>query len=121
MEVSAPKRLPPPDCRWKAPRFKIGAMNIRLEANVVKVTGLRDLDEITGNDLREQTLSAIQSLRDRVEVDLSQTQSVNGGGLGALVHLQKACGNVCLLNPQPPVRQVLELARMDRIFEIVQN
>jgi len=96
-------------------------MNIRLEANVVKVTGLRELDETTGNDLREQTLGAIRSLRDRVEVDLSQTHSVNGGGLGALVHLQKACGNVCLLNPRPPVRQVLELARMDRIFEIVQN
>ena len=96
-------------------------MNIRVEANVVKVTGLRDLDEITGSSLREQTLERIRSLRDRVEVDLSQTQTINGGGLGALVHLQKACGNVCLLNPPPSVRQVLELARMDRIFEIVQN
>ena len=96
-------------------------MNIRLEANVVKVTGLRELDETTGGELREETLSTIRSLRDRVEVDMSQTRFVNGAGLGALVHLQKACGNVCLLNPQPPVRQVLELARMDRIFEIVQS
>lgn len=94
-------------------------MNIEMEADVVKVTGLRELDETTGAALRQQTLDTIRSLRDRVEVDLSLTENVNGGGLGALIHLQKACGNVSLINPRPAVRQILELARMDRIFEII--
>ncbi|HWD20889.1 MAG TPA: STAS domain-containing protein [Verrucomicrobiae bacterium] len=96
-------------------------MNIKLEGNTVRITGLRVLDEANGSELREQALHTISSLRDRVEVDLSETTAVNGGGLGALVFLQKVCGNVSLLNPIAPVRQVLELARMDRIFEIVQR
>jgi anti-anti-sigma factor len=96
-------------------------MNIRVEGNTVKVTALRELDEASGSALREETLNTIQSLRDRVEIDLSQTRKINGGGLGALVHLQKTCANICLINPLAPVRQVLELARMDRIFEIVQR
>jgi anti-anti-sigma factor len=96
-------------------------MNIQVEGNTVKVTALRELDEASGSALREEALKTIHSLRDRVEIDLSQTRTINGGGLGALVHLQKACGNVCLINPMASVRQVLELARMDRIFEIVQR
>jgi len=96
-------------------------MNVRAEGNTVRVTGLRDLDEASGGELRQQVLDTIGSLRDRVEVDLSQTRSISACGLGALVYLQKACGNVCLLNPLAPVRQILELARMDRIFEIVES
>ncbi len=58
-----------------------------------------------------------------IEIDLSQTSFVDSCGLGTLIALHKtACsrrGMVRLLNPTPPVQQILELTRMHRIFEIV--
>jgi anti-sigma B factor antagonist len=58
-----------------------------------------------------------------IEIDLSETRFIDSCGLGALVALHKtACGHkgvVRLLNPLPPVQQILELTRMHRIFEIV--
>jgi anti-sigma B factor antagonist len=46
-------------------------------------------------------------------------------GLGALISLHKtACtrnGAVRLLNPTPPVQQILELTRLHRVFEIVKK
>jgi len=68
------------------------------------------------------------SLADRlknIDIDLSQTMFLDSCGLGALISLHKtACtrsGAVRLLNPTPPVQQILELTRLHRIFEIVKK
>ena len=60
-----------------------------------------------------------------IEVDLSQTTFMDYGGLGALIALRNLArdrnGKVRLLNPTPPVHQMLELTRMHRIFEIIKE
>jgi len=50
---------------------------------------------------------------------------VDSCGLGALVALHKTAaargGVLRLINPTPPVQQILELTRMHRIFEIIKE
>ena len=60
---------------------------------------------------------------DVIEVDLSGTTFMDCGGLGALIALRNATRDrkrrVRLLNPTPPVEQVLHLLEAQRVFEIV--
>jgi anti-sigma B factor antagonist len=62
-----------------------------------------------------------------IEVDLSETEFLNSSGLGELIALQKLalqkCGQVPVqvLNPPPPVEQLLELTRLHRIFPILKR
>ena len=55
-------------------------------------------------------------------VDLSGLQTINSNGLSALIHLvtrsRLAGGQVFLINPTPFVRHVLEITRLDRLFDI---
>jgi anti-anti-sigma factor len=61
-----------------------------------------------------------------IEIDLSQTQAVDGVGLGALVALYEAAKEqsklegfaIRLTNPTPTVQQMIELARLHHLFEI---
>jgi anti-sigma B factor antagonist len=50
---------------------------------------------------------------------------VDSCGLGALVALHKTAaahgGVLRLINPTPPVQQILELTRMHRIFEVIKE
>jgi len=74
---------------------------------------------------RDQVRGALGELQKNIEIDLSETSFVDSCGLGALISLHKTTcnrnGTVRLLNPTPPVQQILELTRMHRIFEIVNN
>jgi anti-sigma B factor antagonist len=68
---------------------------------------------------------SFEDAQKNIDIDLSQTTFLDSCGLGALVALQKTAsdrqGTLRLLNPQPPVEQILELTRMDRILEIVKS
>lgn len=88
------------------------------------------LDEITfanAREFRKAVAPFLDSELSRIEVDLSQTEFVDGGGLGALLSLyrtanEKSPGKVVslhLLNPQLPVLQMLELTQLRHLFEIV--
>ncbi len=62
-----------------------------------------------------------------IEVDLSEVGSVDASALGALAYLYRLAGGnaslglapVRLLDPLPGVQQMLALARMDQLFEVV--
>ncbi|HZM03898.1 MAG TPA: STAS domain-containing protein [Candidatus Saccharimonadales bacterium] len=95
-------------------------MNVQVSDETIRVTGLQQLNGPSASLFRTQVLASLKA-RHQVEVDLSQILTVDGGGLGALLSLHKVCSGVRLLNPTPPVRQILELTRMNRVFEIVQN
>lgn len=55
-------------------------------------------------------------------VDLSGLKTINSNGLSALIHLvtrsRLAGGQVFLIHPTPFVRQVMEITRLDRLFDI---
>jgi anti-sigma B factor antagonist len=100
-------------------------MNIRLEvhADTLCVGGIKELSAVNANAFRDQIRDALSHPQRNVEIDLSATTFVDSCGLGALISLHKtACsrnGVLRLINPAPPVQQILELTRLHRIFEII--
>ena len=89
-----------------------------------------DLQELSAANARlfsNEVRAGISPGLKHVEIDLSQIPFVDGYGLGALASLHVAMNGrnghepvvIRLLHPQPPVQQVLELARMHHIFEII--
>lgn len=98
-------------------------MKIQVQGDTLHITDVRELGAANSNTFRDQARSAMSDSQKNIEIDLSQTSFVDSCGLGTLIALHKtACsrrGMVRLLNPTPPVQQILELTRMHRIFEIV--
>jgi anti-anti-sigma factor len=101
-------------------------MNLQLtvQGDTLAIGGVRELNSANAADFRDQIRSAMSARLKNIEIDLSKVIFMDSCGLGALISLRRcACsrsGFVRLLNPATPVRQMLELTRMYRIFEIVQ-
>ncbi len=98
-------------------------MNMQVQGTTLTITGVKELGAANSQSFRDQVRAAfVDGLRD-LEIDLSQAMFVDSCGLGALISLHKSAatrqGLVRLLNPTPPVQQILELTRMHRIFDIV--
>ena len=89
---------------------------------VLSVAGTRVLTTATASKFRERVIAGLNG-HDVIEVDLSGTTFMDCGGLGVLIALRNATRDrkrrVRLLNPTPPVEQVLNLLEAQRVFEIV--
>lgn len=98
-------------------------MKAQISGDTLTISGLKELGASNANSFRDHARAALTESQKVIEIDLSQTMFVDSCGLGALISLHKlACtrnGQVRLLNPTPPVQQILELTRMHRLFEIV--
>ena len=53
-----------------------------------------------------------------VILDLTEVETIDAAGIGALVSLQAAGIYVRIVNPSEPVREILRVTRLDSIFEI---
>lgn len=99
------------------------AMKVQVHGSTLRITGIKELGAANSQSFRDQARSAFADDMQNIEIDLSQTMFVDSCGLGALISLHKTTANrqgcVRLLNPTPPVQQILELTRMHRIFDIV--
>jgi len=76
-------------------------------------------------DLFQSALEpALTGRPNRIDIDLSKTDFVDCGGVGALVALRKCArlqndqATVRLLNPADAVRRLFKLTRMDALFPI---
>ena len=100
-------------------------MKVLICGDTLTITGLKELGASNANSFRDHARASLTDAHKIIEIDLSQTMFVDSCGLGALISLHKmACtrnGQVRLLNPTPPVQQILELTRMHRIFEIIKR
>lgn len=100
-------------------------MKAQLNGDTLRVGGVKELAASNSNSFRDQVRASLADSQRVIEIDLSETMFMDSCGLGALISLHKtACGRnglVRLLNPTPPVQQILELTRMHRIFEIVKR
>jgi anti-sigma B factor antagonist len=98
-------------------------MKVQVQGDRLVITGVKELGAANSQSFRDQVRSALTADQRNIEIDLSQTMFLDSCGLGALISLHKTTcgrnGTVRLLNPTPPVHQILELTRMQRIFEIV--
>jgi len=95
------------------------------DGDTLRVSAIAELTAANANAFRDETRQAFGPEQRNIEVDLSQTMAVDSCGLGALVALHKTTaargGVLRLLNPLPPVQQLLELTRMHRIFEVIKE
>jgi anti-anti-sigma factor len=101
-------------------------MNLNCQNGKLSVTGLRELNSGNAHLFRSTVAPALSEDLQAVEIDLSQTQTVDGAGLGALVALYETAQEqrkregfaIRLTNPTPTVQQMIELARLHHLFEI---
>jgi anti-sigma B factor antagonist len=102
-------------------------MNIKvhIRGDTLTIEGIKELSAANANAFRDQVRGALSEPLKNIDVDMSESMFLDSCGLGALISLHKtACtrgGMVRLLNPTPPVQQILELTRLHRVFEIVKK
>ncbi len=81
-----------------------------------------EIDLYSSPNLRKAILVAVQSARSEVRVDLSRVGYMDSSGVATLVEGLQGCGKnqktFSLLQPSPAVMKVLQLARLDSVFEI---
>lgn len=94
-----------------------------LKHNFVVIQPHGRLDEAGGQALRQALHPLLHDSRTRWMVDLSRVEFIDTAGLGGLVsalQLAKAHQRHFVLhNPHPCVQLVLEITRLDEVFEIV--
>lgn len=100
-------------------------MKVQNNGEIICISGIKELAAANANAFRDQVRASMTDTHKFIEIDLSETMFLDSCGLGALISLHKTVcarnGLVRLVNPTPPVQQILELTRMHRIFEIVKR
>ena len=100
-------------------------IKVQIQGDTLIVGGVKEFSAANANAFRDQVRGSLADRLKNIDIDLSQTMFLDSCGLGALISLHKtACtrsGAVRLLNPTPPVQQILELTRLHRVFEIVKK
>ena len=100
-------------------------MKVEANGETLNVSEIKELGAANSQTFRDIVKGAMDEAHRNIQIDLSETMFVDSCGLGALISLHKTTcnrnGTVRLMNPTPPVQQILELTRMHRIFEIVNN
>lgn len=92
------------------------------ETPVLRVPCPAEISAPNAARFRDDVRGAVTTRHHRLELDMSKTTFIDSSGLGALISIHKLLcshgGMLCILNPTSPVLQILELTRMNRLFEI---
>ncbi len=100
-------------------------MNLESNGKTLLISGVSELNAANAGGFRDQARAAIQPYHSRVDLDLSVTRFIDSSGLGALIALSKLMtsrqGHLRVMNPQAAVRQIFEITRMNRVFEIIEK
>jgi len=102
-------------------------MQVQPENGVLAIQGIRELDATSLRAFRQAVATAVRLRLPAIDMDLSQVSSMDASAVGILTSCYRLASrrpptgraSVRLLNPQPGVLQMLELARMDLLYEIV--
>jgi anti-anti-sigma factor len=86
---------------------------------IIKPVGV--LDGVKANELCQQVSELLASGNNLVMLDLADVNFIDSSGLGALIialkMLRTAGGDLYLCSIAEPVRNLLSMTRMDRLFE----
>lgn len=98
-------------------------MKLKVDTDTVRVTDLRELGEDQAGELAADIGAAVSGGARTVEFDLSQFRAIDCSVVNRLLAIHDAVSRVGALvwrvvNPPPDVRQLLELVRLHRVFEI---
>jgi anti-anti-sigma regulatory factor len=100
-------------------------MKIEGTPDGIRISGLRALDEEQAGEIIEGVRAALPPDTRVIEFDLSRVPALDAAGVGVLLEAHDAVTRLGaapvwrLLHPAPAVRQLLELVRLHRVFEIV--
>jgi anti-sigma B factor antagonist len=93
------------------------------DAQTLVISGLPDLTASNPVQVRDDIRAALPTTCTRLVLDFAGQATVDSRGLGLLISLHKTLrsrsGAVCLRAPAPAVRQILEMTRLNHIFEII--
>ena len=98
------------------------AVEVETLANgsLIRVTG--EVDLYSSPELRTTVLKVVPAAAEVVEVDLSGVEYIDSSGVATLVEGLRSARDhekqFVLVAPSPEVMKVLELARLDRVFEV---
>lgn len=101
-------------------------MEFKRQNGTLSIMGVRQLGQENAGALRVAIDRELSGDFHSIVLDLSQLDSVDGTGLGTLValyekanrHRKSAPVSVRLINLSSPVRQMIELMRLHRLFEL---
>lgn len=83
------------------------------------------LDAHNSSELKDTILKHLETGRPRLIIDLQEVRFIDSSGLGALLSGYKNAklhqGSLVLVGPQPRVKSMFELTRLNRVFEIYQD
>ena len=99
---------------------------IQKSKGALNVDGPRELNSVNAQSFHSIVAAALSQDLRTVEIDLAQTQTVDGAGLGALVALYELAMTQAtqeglamrLTNPTPAVQQMIELTRLHHLYEV---
>lgn len=98
-------------------------MKIEKKGRRLRVSHISELNTANYARFRDSVKAALPASAEALEIDLAQTRFLDSCGLGALFALYKAArargSQLRLLNPTPPIQQLLELTQMHQLFKIV--
>src|SRR3974390_1542666 len=98
-------------------------MKMDTTGDTLRISSVPQLGAANANAFRDWVRGAFGNGHRNIEVDLSQTTFVDSCGLGALIGLHKSAltrqGKLMLVNPSATIQQILELTRLDGVFEII--
>jgi anti-sigma B factor antagonist len=87
---------------------------------LVEISGR--VDGVNAPELGEALNTSIDAGHSRIVLDLSGVEYMSSAGLremvAALKRARKGMGDLCLANPSERVREVLELAGLDTVFQV---
>jgi anti-sigma B factor antagonist len=88
--------------------------------SIVKVSGR--VDSSTAPELEKSLQDLLDSERNRIVLDLQETDYMSSAGLRVLVAVHKATkkngGGLCLAQPSARVKEVLDLAGLTPVFDL---
>jgi anti-sigma B factor antagonist len=86
---------------------------------IIKPAGV--FDGIQANELRQQVSELVAAGNNLVLLDMADVNFIDSSGLGSLIitlkMLRTAGGDLYLYSIAEPVRNLLNITRMDRLFE----
>lgn len=106
------------------PLARPGTLPIEIEQDdlhaVVRVVG--DLDASTSPQLHDCLIDLLDQGTDDLVVELDSVPFCDSSGLGVLVGAHRRLahdgGHLAILHPRPPVRHLLEVSGLDRVFDV---
>jgi anti-anti-sigma factor len=99
-------------------------MKFALQGEILNVSDVNELAAASAISFQDELSAALADGVKQIDIDLSHADFVDCGGLGALAALRKkTCGTnggirIRLVNPTLPVKRIVSLMKMDRVFPV---